>query len=172
MTPADFIVESLSFLPGEIVVVSGEDINAVRALLNDCRTSIEAVTPNIAMVMDSRQTILYDQRASSTASIYTDVEHAQLWEYMALLADNSFVVLVANEFDPSNKDHNPSPTVPVVDVVRDLMGNRRVLDIPYAYNSKYGAGTRELFQFIRRIYWYDIPMTDVQQVKIQEPDRP
>lgn len=172
MTPADFVLQSLSFQPGEIVVVSGQDIDTVRALLQDCRAAIETSTPNIVMVVDSRQTTTYDTRASSTASVYADVEQALVWEYMALLAENSFIVLVANEFNPQDKNHNPSPTVPIVDVVRDLMSNRRVMDLPFAYNSKYGAGTRELFQFVRRIFWYDIPALEVQQAKDQVPDRP
>ncbi len=165
MTRAEFINECLTFAPGQIVVVSGPDISIVNALLEDARTAIEASTPNLVLVYDSRSSIVYSKR-----DYRENVTQAIVWEYVSLMAEGNFVVLVANLFDPANVSHNPNPTTVEVDVVRELISSTRVRDLPFAYNSKYGI--REIFAFISKMYYYDTTFDTVSFVKNQIPDRP
>jgi hypothetical protein len=165
MTRAEFINESLTFAPGQIVVVSGPDMLEVNTLLDDARAAIEMATPNLVLVYDSRYAIVYPKR-----DYQENVTQAIVWEYVSLIAEGNFVVLVANLFDPNDPSHNPQPTTMEADVVRDLMSNTRVRDLQYAYKSKYGI--REIFAFISKMYFYDSVGDEVYFIKNQKPDRP
>jgi hypothetical protein len=165
MTRVEFLNECLTFTPGQIVVVSSPDITLVTSLLEEARTAIEASTPNLVLVYDSRKTILYSKRDQEE-----NVTQAIIWEYISIMAEGNFVVLVANHFDPADTRHNPNPSGLEADVVLDLMNSARIRDLKYAYHSKYGI--REIYAFISKMYYFDHVADEVAFIKNQTPDRP
>lgn len=166
MTRSEFVTESLSFPPGKIIVVSGQNFSMVNSLLVDAMTAIEGATSNLALVYDSRSSLIYDRR-----DFQSNVLQARVWEYMAIMAEGQFILLVANQFDPADKTQNPTPRGIIPDVVSDLMYNFRVRNLDYAYESKYGM-TRELYAFVTHLYFYDTNLDEVTFIKHQTPDRP
>lgn len=164
MTPAEFVAEAITFPIGKICVVSGPDYNAVQTLLENAATAIEMSTTHLALVYDSRATIirpvLYQQ----------DVVDAQSWEYISLVADE-MVVLVANQFDRMNEKQNSHPISMEYDVVRDIVSAGSVANIWDSQSKKYGI-TRDLFPFITKLYYYDTRSGEIFFVKDSIPDRP
>lgn len=175
MTPAEFVTQSLGFVPGYIYVVSGPDFNAVNDLLLQAQVAIEGSTPNLCLVYDSRATI-------TTQVFYQkNIVDALTWEYISVVSDN-FVVLVANQFDNLDPRQNPHPIDLTADVVRDIMFAGQVNKYPLAgtagfsgyydaQNRKYGIA-RDLFPFIRQLYFYDTRGSTVTFIRDSIPERP
>jgi hypothetical protein len=167
MNRAEFVAQSVSFEPMKMVVVSGPDKAATISMLNDAAAAIEAATPNVALVYDSRAKIAYSYRFPEGANTNESV----LWEYQAVISQPNVVVLVANEFDAGSPAQNPSPVNLTVDVVMDLISVYKVRDIPASASRHYGI-CRELFPFIGKVYYYNSVLDDVQFIKDQIPERP
>lgn len=167
MTPAEFIEHSKTFPLGEVAVVSGADITKVTQLLVDAMTAIEGSSSKQVLVFDARDEIVYSQRF-----YIENAEEARLWEFVALVAEGAFVVLVANEFDRSSLRH--SWTVEI-DTVLDIIDADRVIDITSSasrHRTGFPRGIRELFPHITRVYHYDTNSEEITFVKTQIPDRP
>ena len=177
MTPAEFITQAQTFAPGYVYVVSGADFNAVNDLLLQSQSAIEGSTPNLCLVYDSRATI--------TADIFyqKNIVDALTWEYISVVSEG-FVVLVANQFDPLDPRQNPHPIDIVADCVRDIMFCGQVNKLPPGgasfsgfsgyYDSqsrKYGM-TRDLFPFIKQLFFYDTRGATVTLIRDSIPERP
>lgn len=175
MSPAEFVTQAVGFAPGSIYVVSGPDYMAVYDMLLDAQAAIEAQTPNIALVYDSRATI------TNQVFYEKNIVDALTWEYISVIS-SGFVVLVANEFDNLNPKHNPNPIDLVADVTRDIMFAGQVNKVPPAgttgfsgyydaQNRKYGIA-RDLFPFMNLLYFYDTMGGEVTLIRTQIPERP
>lgn len=156
MTPTELISESLTFVPGKIVVVSGSDLAMIFNLLLDARESIEANTSYQANVLDARALVKYPS---------DEVERGIVFEYVAISSPNT-IVLVANKFD---READSKHTL-AIDVVMDLQNHRPVETIPDS-GSKTFVGSRNLFPYISRIYFYDTDENEIAFIKTQTPIR-
>jgi hypothetical protein len=166
MTTADFINEALGFAIGKIVVVSGRDGEAVFQFLSlQVKPAIEG-TGKAAFVYDSRSNMFFQGR-----DFRKDVNEARIWEFMSLMAEGSAVLLVSNEFDPADPKQNRTPASLEVDVMLDIFKSSQVDGLMMGYSRRYGI-TRELFPFISKVYFYDIPMANITFIKDQVPERP
>ena len=164
MTPAEFIANEVpNFQPGQIIVVSGADLATIYDLLFDARDALRGMSRLCLDPIDTRDTISYP---SDTAP------RAFKFEYLAIANQGTNVVLVGNQFDPSNFYENPHPVDILVDVVRDLMNWNNVEFIPPRSTSLFYPATRELFQFISKIYYYDTTAGTVTFLKNQISERP
>lgn len=149
-----------------MILVSGPDFSATFAMLQAGQTAIETSTVNGALVYDARTTVTYTQRLWTINTV-----QAISWEYVKDIAQGEFVVLVANTFDINDPHQNPHPRSLHIDVVTDLMTVHNITDIVGATSKKY-AGTREIYPWINRIYYYDSASDQVTFIKSQTPDQP
>lgn len=175
MTRAEFLAEALSFPLGSVVFVSGKDIASVTALLEEAKADIEASTAKPVLVFNSRDTVPFPQRyfASQDATdVMTPIsdEAMRLREFDALIAENSYVVLMANEFDRDDPDQNRRKRSITIDVLLDLFRANQVKDIPFGFHRYYG--TREVYPYATKIYYVDTDTDEVTFVKDQNPHRP
>lgn len=113
-------------------------------------------------------------------SIEPNPEKAYKFEFLALVNKASGstpnVVLIGNQFDRTDKYQNPHPNTIEVDVMRDLIYINNVEYVPpdSAHLNYFGA--RELFLYVKKIYYYDPEETDVNSqvlyITSQLPERP
>jgi hypothetical protein len=161
MTPAEFVVEALTFKLGELVVVSGPDAGQLAALLSGAQAA-RASSGLSAIVLNSRDTDKYERRLyrSCDATIHglcaamSGSDEAVIWESKAKLAAGSDVLLISNEFDAGDRAVNLTNRGLSVDVVVDLMELYNVRIVLFPHSRKY-PGKRELYPFVSRIYYYD-----------------
>lgn len=190
MTPPEFIEEAKSFKSGCIYVMSGPDIDAVINLLYLARTAIQT-TGRDAVVYDFRCRPLGDP-VPGGCTVYADegipptrrwlgdkYVQSLLWENYSLLIQkltdegNPMIMLIGNTFDPDDRIQNPSPISVPIDVIRDLMNLRNVSTVVSAFGHAPLTGfTRELYQFITGIYFYDTQASEVNFIKERLRQRP
>lgn len=190
MTPAEFINTSKSFKSGYIYVVSGQDINFVMDLLYQSKSAIQT-TGKDAVVYDFRCRLFGDPTQGGCVAYADDGvpptrrwlgdKHIQsiLWESYSVLIQklsdegSPLVMLVGNQFDPNDFHQNPSPISLNVDVIMDLMSPRNVPTVVAASGKSPTTGfTRELYQFITEIYFYDTNSDKVSFIKERIRQRP
>lgn len=166
MTPSEFVAEALTFEPGKIYVVSGPSYDVVYSLLQDAAAAIEGSTPNMALVYDAKEKITYAARGFSV-----NTQQARLFEYVKLAIENSFVALIANEFDREDPIQNPTPISILVDTVMDVFSPTNVSRIQGGTSCIF-TSVRELWPFVDRMYHYDTRTGRITYVKDQVPVRP
>jgi hypothetical protein len=162
MTTAEFVALAPSFPARGAVVVSGADIDAVLQLLNDAAAEIESSTSYVALVYDAKATVFY----GDTRNPNSDVAQGVLWEYVTAAAKDVAIVLVANEFDPSNPTKNPYKVSTKIDVLIDLYDQFRVS----SSHSRLYAAPRELFPFMTKVFYYNTGTGEVTFLKDHNPD--
>jgi hypothetical protein len=173
MTIQEFLDEALGFDVGKIVVISGDDQDALNALVQQAGDYIEAGTPKLVLTYDSRETWYCNgHRESPFGRPAPGHPEGLLFGGISLEAEGEFVVLVSNQFDPSNPQQNPQPINLVIDVMLDLMYARNVSNI-ISTNSMRTGWIRELWEFTSRVYYYDSLSGEITLVKAaQEIFRP
>lgn len=144
MTKAEFLVESLNFLPGKIVVMSSPDLDALDELLQDAKDAIIDLTENSAIVVGSRDELQY---------LSDDEGRGVMFEHVVVSNPES-VILVPNVFDINDPKTNYMQRSLHIDVVYDLIEKDTVKTIPLA-NSRLYIGTRGIFGYISKIYYFD-----------------
>jgi hypothetical protein len=145
LTRNEFLVESIDFLPGKIVVVSCSDLDSVVLLLQDVRDSILDLTENECVVANSRDELQY----------FSDEADRNIMFEHFIISNPSSVLLVANLFDIDNMRMNYANSGNLhVDVVSDLI-NRRLLEMIPLSGSRLYFGIRGLFPYISKVYHFD-----------------
>ena len=162
MTRNDFVDEAKGFPLGTLAIVSGKSADAVKALLEEARAAME-LAGKPTLVYDSRDTVIYPDRGG-----VRDVEEARLFEFVKVVSDD-FVVLVGNEFDRDDPSQNSRKRTVEIDVAMDIMDPFKVRTIPRAYSRN--IGTRELWPFMNRLYWFDVDADTVTFVKLLDSFR-
>jgi len=241
MTPAYFEnTEALTFLEGQLIVVSGPDNGMIALLLSNTQTAIQGSGKGCLDPIDTRTTIAYPTGLVSgtttpttttftTADFffcYQDIagfnitmtdgpnigvtrtiasynenmqfmtltaaflvapavgngfllevpdERSHSYEFLAIqnraLGPTPKVVLIGNKFDRTDVLQNPKPIDMQIDVVTDLLhvfNVKNILDV----GSLIYPGTRSLFSYISKVYYYDTRISDITFVKDQIPYRP
>jgi len=166
MTSAEFVLLCPNFPAGELIIVSGPNFSATYSMLQAGQTAIEGSTPNGALLYDARATVTYTQRLWTV-----DTVQALSWEYVKDIAQEGFVVLIANTFDVNDPHQNPTPRYLEMDVMIDLMTVHNITDIVGATSKKY-AGVREIFPWLSKIYYYDPGTDTVTFIKDQTSEVP
>ena len=190
MTTTDFVTLSKSFKSGYIYVVSGQNIDLIMALLYQAQAAIQT-TGRDAVVYDFRCRTIGDPIPGG-CTVYADEGvpptrrwlgdkyiQSNLWESYSLLIQklsdegHPLVMLIGNQFDPADHWQNPSPISLFVDVIMDLMSPRNTTTVVSAAGKSSITGfTRELYQFITGIYFYDTQVGDVTFIKERTRQRP
>lgn len=183
MTPTEFILASLNFVPGKIYAVSGQDINKVMDLLYSAAEQLE-LSGVIVLVYDFRcrppgdltqggcKTYLPDGVYLPTRYHHVPETQSILWESHSILIQEltddgtPTIVLIGNEFDSTSRRMNPHPISIEVDVVRDIMSPFNVKGMMRARSNRFSE-TRELFPYLSEIFYYDTNTENVTLLKQQ-----
>lgn len=171
MTSNDFInSESSSFQPGQIIIVSGANLEAIYTLLLAVRDKIRGDGGECLDPVDTRTVLRYS----------TDTEDRAInFEFMSLNNQDS-VMPVGNAFDRRNLFQNidykgTEETISKdrldIDVVIDLLRNMNVQAIQDTADVRYGD-VRQVFAYISKVYYYDDVNDEVLSIKTQIPFRP
>jgi len=163
MTPQEFIDDSINFVPGRFYVISGADSMSTWTLLEQCKTKIETETVNVVFIYETDEKIYYNERNYSV-----DTTEARLFEYIKVAAENNFIFLISHTFDRNDKIQNPHPVSETVDVVMNLIQPNR--NIVRSVSDIYPE-VRELYPLIDSIYYYDLPLNQINFIKDRQAIR-
>ncbi len=163
MTQADFLTQSLTFIPGKIYVLSSQDITQCLSFLSTVQTYIQGHTSNTCLIFRSDAEITYLSRFYET-----NTTEGKVWE-SEILTDTNFVILIAHQFDPNNSSQNHWNVDLGVDVTMNFI--HPPINIPISNSRRYPT-TRELFPFITSLYFFDINSNQITFIKNSSAERP
>lgn len=155
MTYSEFVTTAPT-LPAGITVVSCPDLSRAFLLLLEARDAIVA-TSRTCVVIDAKALVEYPS---------DDSERGVDFEYLVTSAPNT-VYLVPNQFDRTDLVQNTTNQTLIIDVAYDIATNKHVDTIPEA-TSLIFPGTRKLFAYMSRLFYYDTYTGEISFVKSQD----
>ena len=146
MTPQEFIIDALTLKLGQLIVVSGPDMNALGILLSGTQ-AVMASSGISADVYDAKGTEYFPARLykscdakihnSEDCNLWPGEQEGIIWESKVLQALGSTILLVANQFDPSDPTENiwqfGFPTDEMIDILETWNIRRILFAAPRAF---------------------------------------